>query len=170
MLMNKIDLWDWDKKKRTMLRSIDIGDIVCFEITESKQKYGYGILIAKLDEGWFACKAFDIQHTDPNSITEKEIMEANQFGDIFILDVYSTLDVKKHIHNGEWRVVGHYSGFKLSQDEINNTSFEYGSSGMKRKINLLGDEQEISDQEAESYLPYSPVTGDDAKRWYIKYD
>ena len=97
-------------------------------------------------------------------------MEANQFGDIFILDVYSTLDVKKHIHNGEWRVVGHYSGFKLSQDEINNTSFEYGSSGMKRKINLLGDEQEISDQEAESYLPYSPVTGDDAKRWYIKYD
>ena len=47
MNINKIDLWDWDKKKRTMLRSIDIGDIVCFEITESKQKYSYGILIAK---------------------------------------------------------------------------------------------------------------------------
>ena len=54
-------------------------------------------------------------------------------------------------------------------DEIKNVFFEYGSSGMKRKIDLLGNDQEISDKEAEEYLPYSPVTGDDAKRWYIKY-
>ena len=85
------------------------------------------------------------------------------------MDVYSTLDNKKHIQKGEWRVLGHYDNFELTPDEIKNVFFEYGSSGMKRKIDLLGNDQEISDKEAEEYLPYSPVTGDDAKRWYIKY-
>ncbi|WP_308018360.1 Imm26 family immunity protein [Neisseria bergeri] len=167
--MDRVNLWGWDKGTRTMLRFIKVGDILCFKINESEEKYGYGILIAKLD-GWFACRIYDIQHTNPNVVTTKEIMEAKQLGKIFILDVYSTLDNKKHIHKGEWRVLGHYDNFELTPDEIKNVFFEYGPSGMKRKIDLLGNDQEISDKEAERYLPYSPVTGDDAKRWYIKYE
>ena len=47
--MDKVNLWEWDKKTRTMLRFIKVGDILCFKINELEEKYGYGILIAKLD-------------------------------------------------------------------------------------------------------------------------
>ena len=45
--MDRVNLWGWDKKTRTMLRFIKVGDILCFKINESEEKYGYGHWIIK---------------------------------------------------------------------------------------------------------------------------
>ena len=45
-----------------------------------------------------------------------------------------------------------------------------GGKGMWKKVNLIDEETSISDEEASNYLAYGPVTGDQAKMWYLKYD
>ena len=168
-LMKNIRLWGWDKKPRTMLRYIKVGDIVCFEINSSGDKFGYGQIIAELSTGR-AFRTFNIIHSDPMDITIDEIENSNQFGKTFVLDAYGTLDDKKLIQNGEWRIIGRQENFELTEDEINNVFFEYGNKGMKQKKNLLNQNVSISDAEAENYVSSGPVTGDQAKIWYLKYD
>ena len=166
-LMSKIKLWGWDKKPRTMLRYVRVGDIVCFEMDSSKSNYGYGQLIARLTGG-FAFKGFNILHKSADDITIEEIENADKLGDIFVLDVYATLDYRKNLQNGEWRVIGHQEDFELIEDEINNIFFSYGGKGMKYRKNLLDDSISITDEEAENYVSSGPVTGDQAKMWYLR--
>ena len=45
-----------------------------------------------------------------------------------------------------------------------------GGQGMWKRKNLLNETVPISDEEASNYLAYGPVTGDQAKMWYVKYD
>lgn len=167
--MSKIKLWSWDKKPRTMLRYIKAGDIVCFEIDSSGSKYGYGQLIARLTGG-FAFKGLNVLHENPDDITTEEIKNAEKFGDFFVLDVYATLDHKKYIQNGEWRVIGHEKDFSLLDSDLNSVFFQYGSRGMKKKVNLLDEEVLVSDEEASKFLSSGPISGDQAKMWYLKYD
>lgn len=165
--MDKINLWSWNTKVRTMLRYIKVGDIVCFEIDASKEEYGYGILIAKLPYG-FVFRALNIRHFKADNIKINELQNAKPFGKLFILDAYSTLD-KKNTKDGEWRIIGNCEDYCLSKFDIDNVFFEFGVNGMKKKINLLGKETPITDNEAKNYELYSPVSGDEAKKWYIKY-
>ena len=167
--MSEIKLWGWDKKPRTMLRYTKVGDIVCFEIDSTGTKFGYGQIISELIAG-HPFKGFDIAHDHPDDITVEEIKNAKQLGDIFILDVYSTLDYKKNLRNGEWRVIGHESNFKLLDSDLNSVFFAMGGKGMWKKVNLIDKETSVSDEEANNYLAYGPVTGDQAKMWYLKYD
>lgn len=166
----KIELWGWEKKPRTMLRYIKIGDIVCFEVDSTGTKFGYGQLIAKLNTGGFVFKAMDIVHTQPNQITIDEIINAKTFGTPCVLDVYTTLDRKKYIINGEWRIIGRENDFQNKKEDLENICFVYGIKGFQKKINLLNQETKISDQEAEKYLDAGLNTGDQVKIWYAKYE
>lgn len=167
--MKNIKLWGWEKKPRTMLRSVKVGDIVCFEIDSSRSKFGYGQIIARLTGG-FAFKGFDITHDSPDKITVEEIENAEQLSNIFVLDVYATLDHKKYLQNGEWRVIGYEDDFKLSDSDFKSVFFQYGSKGMKKRKDLLNQDVSVTDIEAENYISSGPVSGDQAKMWYLKYD
>lgn len=50
--MSNIKLWDWNKKKKTMIRYLKHGDIFCFQLDESR--YCFGRLIAKTLVGYIA--------------------------------------------------------------------------------------------------------------------
>lgn len=167
--MTDIKLWGWNKKPRTMLRYVKVGDIVCFEIDKSGSKFGYGQIIANLNSG-HPFKGFNIVHNNANDITIEEFENAEKLGDVFVLDVYTTLDQKKYLQNGEWRVIGHKSNFRLLNSDISSVFFQYGSTGMKKKVNLLDEETPISDEEASKLVSLGPVTGDQAKMWYLKYN
>ena len=167
--MSEIKLWGWDKKPRTMLRYTKVGDIVCFELDSTGTRFGYGQIISELIAG-HPFKGFDIVHDHPDDITVEEIENAKKFGDIFILDVYSTLDYKKFLQNGEWRVIGHQADFELLDSDLNSVFFAMGGKGMWKRKNLLNETVPISDEEASNYLAYGPVTGDQAKMWYLKYN
>ena len=167
--MSEIKLWGWDKKPRTMLRYTKVGDIVCFELDSTGTRFGYGQIISKLNGG-HPFKGFDIVHDHPDDITVEEIKNAKQFGDILVLDVYSTLDYKKFLQNGEWRVIGHQADFELLQADLDSVFFQTGTPGMMKKVNLIDEETSISDKEATKFPPLVLSTGDQAKMWSLKYD
>ncbi|MDO4434008.1 MAG: Imm26 family immunity protein [Alysiella sp.] len=154
-----------------MLRYIKIGDIVCFETDHTGKSFGYGQLIAQLETGGFVFKAMNIIHQSPNDITVEEIVHSDTLGKPCVLDVYSTLDRKKHINNGEWRIIGRENDFKIKEEDLNTIYFIYGiGKGFWKKINLLNEVTPISDEEAEKYLDAGLNTGDQVKIWYVQYD
>ncbi|MDO5106075.1 Imm26 family immunity protein [Capnocytophaga sp.] len=166
---SKITLWGWEKKPRTMLRYIKAGDIVCFEIDKTGTRFGYGQLIAHLSTGGFVFKAMNVTHSNPNDITIDEIIHSDTFGKPCVLDVYSTLDRKKYIQNGEWRIIGTEHNFNIKTEDLQTIFFVYGIKGFHKKINLLNEETAISDEEAEKYLDAGLNTGDQVKMWFVKY-
>ena len=167
MSVKNIKLWGWDKKPRTMLRYIKVGDIICYESNDNDSlSFRYGQIIAKLTSG-HVFRGFDVQHQNPDDITAGEITTAKQYGKIFVLDVYTTLDKKKYLKNGEWRVIGRENNFKLNSNEIKKVFFSFGVKGMKYRVDLLDNTVPISDVEAENYISSGPVTGDQAKIWYL---
>lgn len=165
-MKSKIELWGWEKKPRTMLRYIKVGDIVCFEIDKTGTKFGYGQIIAHLPP--FVFKAFDLVCENPNDITIEDLKNAKQLGEIFVFDAHLTLD-KKYTENGEWRIIGRENDFQISDDDLKKTFFVQGCKNIYQKIDLHGEQASISNEEAENYLPLSPTAGDSAKVWYIKY-
>lgn len=164
-MKSKIELWGWEKKPRTMLRYIKVGDIVCFEIDKTGTKFGYGQIIAHLPP--FVFKAFDLVRENPNDISIEEIKNAKQLGKVFAFDAYLTLD-KKYTQNGEWRIIGRENDFQVSDDDLKNTFFVLGCENIYEKIDLSGAKTPISNEEAENYLPLALTAGDSAKVWYIK--
>lgn len=166
----KIELWGWEKKPKTMLRYIKVGDIICFEVDNTGTSFGYGQLIAYLSIGGFVFKAMDIVHSNPNDIAIDEIINSETLGIPCILDVYTTLDKKKYIKNGEWRVIGRENNFQIQSKDLENIYFVYGISGSQTKINLLNETNIISDEEANKYIDASINTGDQVKKWYVKYE
>ena len=166
-MTSKIELWGWDKKPRTMLRYIKVGDIVCFEIDKTGTKFGYGQIIANLPP--YVFKAFDLICDNPNYINIDDIKNSKQFGEIFVFDAYLTID-KKYTENGEWRIIGREHDFRISDDDLQNTFFVQGCKNIYKKVDLTGKSIPISNEEADNYLPLSPTAGDSAKLWYIKYE
>ena len=169
MCLNKknIEIWNWDKKPRTLLRYIKVGDIVCYEMDKTGDFFGYGQLIADMKWG-FALKIFKITHINPNDITLEDILDSKKLGRIFIIDSYATFD-RKYTKNGEWRIIGREKNFKLEQTDIDNTYFVMGIKGMLQKINLLGESQNISDKEQDNnnYIWLSPLSGDLVKEYIL---
>lgn len=168
-MTSKIELWGWEKKPRTMLRHIKVGDIVCFEIDKTGTKFGYGQLISKLKTGGFVLKAMNIVHNNPNDITIYEVLNSDLFGKPCILDAYTAFD-KKMTKNGEWRIIGREIEFIANKEDLDSIYFVYGINGYKKRINLLNEEEIISDMEADNYPDAGINTGDQVKMWYIKYN
>lgn len=164
--MRNIKLWEWASKKSTPLRNIKVGDIICYELDPEGSKYSYGQLIAKTGAG-FVFRPFNIIHTEPNDLTVDEILNSSIAGKHFILDVYTALDKKKYHDDGEWRIIGHESDFKLSEKESNLFLFSRKIGNRAEKINILGHSEQCSLEEADNLVAYGPYLGDQAKKWFI---
>ena len=143
--MNNIDLWGWDKKKRTMIRFIRTGDIFCFKIDDCL--YGYGQIISIIDFGFIAeilgCTS------SPDNITEHEIKNGNRILSPLFIDSYILFD-RKTEKGADWRVIGRQDNF--TPQNIENVFFTYGEGNSCKKINVLGEEVPITPEEA-SRLP-----------------
>lgn len=144
--MSNIDLWGWDKKKRTMIRFIKAGDIFCFKINDSL--YGYGQIISIIDIGFIA----EIlgYSSSPYDVTEHEIEDGERVLYPLFIDAYILFD-RKTEEGSDWRIIGRQHNFILKN--IENVFFTYGEGSGCKKINVFGEVVAITPEEA-STLPF----------------
>lgn len=141
--MSKLKIWNWDKKKRTLLRFIKVGDIFCFRIDENK--YGFGRIIAILMKMHIA-EILDFISDEP-VITQENIASAKRLLEPMALDSYALFDRKR---DGDWRIIGHELDFELLDAE--NIYFAYGVGNGCKKINILGCKSAIKESEKNKYI------------------
>ena len=146
--MLKINIWGWDKKKRTMLRYIKSGDIFCFQL--NKQKYCFGRIMTKFPEGHVAA-ILDYISTD-TVIKAEDIQNASRLIQLVVLDSYSLFDKKAE---GEWRIVGHQEDYKPSN--VEDIYFTYGIGAWCKKVDIFGNEPSIKQEEQAQYIRLSPI-------------
>ncbi|MBN6065203.1 phosphotriesterase [Aggregatibacter actinomycetemcomitans] len=115
--MKKIKIHAWDKKPRTMLRFIKIGDIFCYQFEENI--FVFGQVIGKVSVG-HVIQFFDIFKTKP-VISAQEINRAHFVNKPIIVDSYSLFD-KSPVRI--WRIIGHQADF--DQTPFQNLVFKWG--------------------------------------------
>ena len=152
----KIKFHDWEKKPRTVLRSIKVGDIFCFKF--DVDRYGYGRIISRIDIGDCA-EIFDCFTDVP---CQPDLSRCKRSIPPVILDSYSLFDRKRV---GDWRIIGHQQDFK--PEDVENIYYSYGAESMKRRVDIWGQEERISDAEAQKYPAYTP-RGDEAVKKLIR--
>lgn len=147
VFMSKVDLWGWDKKKRTMIRFIKSGDVFCFRIRDDLYGYGRVISISILDLGAVA----EIQgySFSPESITEYDIINRERIFPPLLLDSYMLFD-RKSEKDSDWRIIGHQHDY--TSDDGKNIFFTYGEGNSCKKVNVFGEVVSITPEEA-SRLP-----------------
>ena len=145
--MRKINLWGWDKKKRTMIRFIKAGDVFCFEIRDDLYGYGRIISVSILDLG--AVAEILGYSFSPESITESDIMNRKRMFAPLLLDSYMLFD-RKSEEGSDWRIIGHQYDYAPSNME--NVFFTYGEGSSCNKVNIFGEVVPITSEEA-SRLP-----------------
>jgi len=138
--VNDIKLWDWEKKKRTMLRYIKSGDIFCFQYDENI--YCFGRIISRLDIGTVA-EIFDYTSNSP-AISKADIENTNRMFYPVNLDIYSLFDRKIE---GEWRIIGHQENFVPT--DADSLFFWYGLVPYY-KIDVYGNQVTISEEETKN--------------------
>jgi hypothetical protein len=146
--MQKIKIWGWDKKIRTMLRFIKAGDIFCFEFDD--RSYCFGRIIAETDWGHLA-EIFDYISEEPY-ITIESLKNFSRVMAPIVLDSYSLFD-KKIV--GEWRIVGHQEDYIVP--DFNDIYLTFGIGNDWKKIDLYGNISKISTEEHSKYISASPV-------------
>ncbi|WP_445364290.1 Imm26 family immunity protein [Microbulbifer sp. ANSA003] len=145
--MSKLNLWGWNKKPRTLLRFIKVGDIFCFQRTETT--FVFGRILGYSSIGHIV-EIFNLAKKVP-SITVHELNIATRALAPLIIDSYSLFDRKSE---GEWRIIGRIKDFE--PQDIDNVFFVYGVEGLKRKVDFNDNDIAISDKEAEGLPRYSP--------------
>ncbi|WP_253893556.1 immunity 26/phosphotriesterase HocA family protein [Serratia marcescens] len=145
--MGEFKCWGWDKKPRTMLRFIKPGDVFCFKLTD--EKYGFGRIISKVSIGHSA-EIFDVFSKEPE-VPDDLLSNPHASSHPIILDAYSLFDKKI---SGEWRIIGHQEGWQVKKFE--NTYFVYGALGNRKKVDMYGNSEGVSDRDSEHYPPYMP--------------
>jgi len=143
---NKITLWGWEKKKRTMLRFIKVGDIFCFQHDENT--FCFGRIISIMEKRAIIAEIFDYTSDTP-IITEKDINNAVRMFPPVNLDVYSLFDRK--IEGGEWRIIGRCEDFTLK--DADNIFFTFGYPQIY-KMDIWGNKTKISKEEAEGLTDF----------------
>lgn len=138
--MSELVLWNWEKKKRTLLRYIEAGDIFCFQYNTSI--YCFGRILARLDIGTPA-EIFDYISNAP-TITEKDIEKTARMFHPVNLDVYTLFDRRLM---GDWRIIGKCRSFQL--ESVENAFFTYGVAPY-RKIDISGNKFIITKEEAKN--------------------
>lgn len=145
--MQKIMIWGWDKKVRTMLRFIKPGDIFCFKLNE--KSYGFGRIITKIDVGHLV-EIF-------NCISDKPCIDANSIENAMrlmepvALDSYGLFDKKAE---GEWRIIGKQQDY-IAHD-FGDIYLTFGAGRDWKKIDLYGNVTKISVEEHLKYILMSP--------------
>ena len=149
-----IKLWGWEKKPRTMLRYIKIGDIFCFQYDD--HTYRFGRIMAKVI--FHIVEIFDYVSNQP-VITEEDILNAGRLL-ITPLDTYSLFDRKRE---GEWRIIGRQEGYAPPEDAA-DVWFSWGIASGCRKSNVFDQTVFISQEEWRALPPLSPGGDYDVKQ------
>lgn len=145
--MQKIEIWGWDKKVRTMLRFIKQGDIFCFEFKE--KNYCFGRIIVKVTTGHLA-EILDCVSDKP-FIDINSIEKAQRIGEPVILDSYGLFDRKAE---GEWRIVGHQEDYK--PQDFYDIFMTFGIGDDWKRCDLYGNVTKITKEEHFRYILISP--------------
>ena len=145
--MNKVDIWGWDKKKRTMIRFLKAGDVFCFKIKNNLYGYGRIVSISILDFG--AVAEMLGYSVSPDSITEYDVINSKRILPILLLDSYVLFD-RKIEEGSDWRIIGRQHDYAPTNME--NVFFTYGEGSGCKKINIFGEIVSITPEEA-SKLP-----------------
>lgn len=146
--MQKIKVWGWDKKERTMIRYIKNGDIFCFKLDETE--YCFGRIIARTDVGHLA-EIFDCISDKPY-ITTNNLEKVSRLMEPIVLDSYSLFD-KKLV--GQWRIIGHQEDH-IAPD-FDDIYLTFGIGNDWKKIDLYGNVTKINTEECSKYIPLSPM-------------
>lgn len=146
----------WEAKPRTMLRYIKVGDI--FMLSLDGSSYAVGRILSKVDIG-HGVEFFDLLLPSPAVAWEK-IESATRLCDPVFIDSYGLFDKKIE---GDWRIVGHDSNFAPHEEE---SYFSCGG-GQYWKVNIFGEEVEVTQKEAEKYPPYTPQGDKKVKQWLV---
>lgn len=160
--MTKIKIHGWDKKPRTMLRFIKIGDIFCFQYDE--KSYGFGQIIGKTSVG-HVIQLFNLFKSQP-LIEQEELKNIEYFYKPVILDTYSLFDKKRE---GKWQIIGHQSDF--DQAPFKSVEFKWGDPNGNRfgktdlNGNILG--RDFTKEDVKNLISESP-NGDDDIKWIIQ--
>ena len=148
-----IKIWGWEKKPRTMLRYIKIGDIFCFKYDD--HTYRFGRIMAKVI--FHIAEIFDYTFAQP-IINEEDILSAGRLL-VIPLDTYSLFDRRSE---GEWRIIGHQEDY-IPKD-AKDIWFSWGIASGCRKSNVLDQTVFISEEEWITLPPLSPGGDYDVKR------
>ncbi|WP_349975517.1 Imm26 family immunity protein [Pseudomonas sp. WHRI 8519] len=150
--MSAIQFFGWDKKAKTALRSIKIGDIFCFVI--NGRGYGVGRIMTRNSLGHVA-EIFDVVTQEPNI---NEIPE-KRFARPVILDSYSLFDRKTE---GDWRIIAHDLEYQPSVEEP--VRFVYGVADNVKLVDIFDNEVPFSGAKA-SFPLYAPMGDEDIKEF-----
>ncbi|MFP1787649.1 Imm26 family immunity protein [Lonsdalea quercina] len=160
--MTQLNLWGWDKKKRTMLRFIKPGDIFCFKM--DKGEYYFGRIISRLDVGDVA-EIFDFSSSSPD-ITSDKILQLKRLVGPIILDSYSLFD-RKIEQDTDWRIIGHQDEY--IPENVEGVYFVYGVDRWCKKVDVFGNEIGITQEESKKYPRQIPHSNYDIKKLLISH-
>ena len=134
-----IKLWDWDTKKRTMLRFIKNGHIFAFEYEGNT--YIFGRIVSRtITKIGTIVEFFDYISNEP-VISEEIILKGKRMMYPVNLDIYALFDKKT---NSEWRIIGLQENYVPDE----NLFFWIGGYEDPKKIDVYGRELgKISEEE-----------------------
>ncbi|MBJ7223495.1 MULTISPECIES: Imm26 family immunity protein [unclassified Brenneria] len=150
----KLKKYDWKKKKKTLLRYIKPGDIFFFENTPGE--YYFGRIMAKNSLGHFA-EIFTPSTNDPETIT---LDTKKRIRDPIVLDSYSLFDRRTE---GNWVIIANQEDYIIPTNEP--IRFSYGAGPIQTKVDILGNKEQITEEEAKSLPSYSPMGDFDVKEY-----
>lgn len=152
--MNKLNVFDWSKKTRTVLRSVKPGDIFMLEVRPGL--FATGRIMSKVDFGHVA-ELLDI-FVDKPQLSPEILLTAKRIGHPIVLDSYSLFDKKLA---GDWRIIAHEEGYvPPAHDKV---FFSYGAGASFKKVDIFGNEVGISKADADKLPIYSPKEDWDVK-------
>jgi len=151
---NMIKIWGWEKKPRTMLRFLKIGDIFCFKYDD--HTYRFGRIMAKVI--FHIVEILDYVSDQP-VIREEDILGADRLI-VTPLDTYSLFDRRSE---GEWRIIGHQEDY-VPPEDAKDIWFAWGIASGCRKSNVFNQTVFISEEEWSALPSLSPGGDYDVKR------
>lgn len=151
-----IKIWGWEKKPRTMLRYLKIGDIFCFRYDENT--YRFGRIMARVI--FHIVEIFDFASDRP-VITEEQVLHVGRLL-VTPLDTYSLFDRKSE---GEWRIIGRQEDY-VPPEDAGEYWFSWGDRSAARKSNVFDETVAIGEEEWRALPPLSPG-GDYDIRWDV---
>lgn len=147
--MIEIYLNGWEKKPRTKLSSLVVGDV--FALAVDRGGYAFGRLVSRIPGGYLV-EVFNIVKNAP-------VIDAAEYVDLKVLirpmaiDCYGLFDRKIE---GDWRVIGRDVGYKYPAPDT--CLLKYGAMGDYKYINVLGERVEyLGDPED---VPLMSISGD----------
>ena len=139
----------WDKKKRTKLSSLMVGDIFALKVDGGG--YAFGRLAAKI-LGSFAAEFFDKIKTEPElSASEYQGLKAVVLP--IEIDSYGLFDRKIE---GDWRIIGRDAAYVYPNPD--RRIFKIGVPQNFKYINMAGDWVDASSDFGD--VPYLTTNGD----------